>query len=849
MSDVWAARLQVTHVPKIRPTVTTERVTQPPKVGGRHKGPMRTRMTSGVKYINPNLLKSPMPPTVAASRLTSRRRIELLHQQQFGKPIKKKELKEKAENEVRRRKSKSSFEGFLDQVGDRSQPKNRNASDVGLHKPREKRRRSESYSKSQRIEDIVIDEGSAFSPGYSKRHGREHSVASCYNALRTHDSQASDWHCPKRKSFKVGCESGTAREPRNGSEETDVVTLSNSSPITRRPAVTKRSRRRDKPSIMVPLSIDNEVFSGVRSSSVDAPPSKNRSNSRDRGPKSEKATFSQHIHCFPEDVFTTGVDASTDRIDLTALSDGESERNTPTRESAMKLSRQKPLASISPLISGKVGNIEHGRTSPIPSQRGLSLPNVDDSNSDSSGENAHEILHLRRSKKPVTERPRRLKHKRRTTSHAKAKTNFSPAVPASKEEIVEEILDGDSAQEVSPTPVLRTASPQPVIVIDDSPSPKGRNLRRRLTSRSCSEPSPVTLIPPDRFYGKRLRRSARLSRPVHLSESEEEIDESLEEEIRFRLASKAERGQLRALTFQLEDEEVVAKIKEANIELKAEDFRRLGGSCWLSDELINSFVALVNERNQAYCVSVSTGASLDGPRSSHSDEVRAGPSTQHFKVPSCELPPLQVKEICKEGPSSQEIKYQDTIEGTESSQRCKNHLELFDMSRPRAHIFNTFFYPRLVQGGYDYSGVKRWLKRAGRKITELDLIMVPININNIHWVLAAIDMRGKHFLYFDSTNGPDCLDSLNVLRRWLKDEVEDKCGEEKAEQLNIDSWTSKVNPAYVPKQLDDGSCGIFAIYIAEFLERGIKPNFTQQNIRALRQRTALFLINCRLPES
>lgn len=51
-----------------------------------------------------------------------------------------------------------------------------------------------------------------------------------------------------------------------------------------------------------------------------------------------------------------------------------------------------------------------------------------------------------------------------------------------------------------------------------------------------------------------------------------------------------------SLTFKVPKDQVMAKIKEANIELRSEDFSRLRGSRWLSDELINAFVALINSK-------------------------------------------------------------------------------------------------------------------------------------------------------------------------------------------------------------------------------------------------------------
>lgn len=308
--------------------------------------------------------------------------------------------------------------------------------------------------------------------------------------------------------------------------------------------------------------------------------------------------------------------------------------------------------------------------------------------------------------------------------------------------------------------------------------------------------------------GKLERRHQRHSKGKIQYESSEEDDESTTEQIdiRFKPLSSPELEVVRSLTFKISKNKVMAKIPEANIELKAGDFSCLRGSRWLNDEIMNSFVALINARNETHVVKHSkTGLSKTNSQVEEDDEI------------------------------------------TEVAVTSSKPMEVFRRPRPRMHLFNTFFFTRLSQHGYDYSGVRRWLKRAEKKVTDLDLIMSPINLSNFHWVLAAIDLRGKQFLYLDSTFGKDSYGTIPLLRRWLHDEVVDKDGASAAAEMQIDTWGTIVNPAYLPEQRDDGSCGIFTLYMAEYLERGKKPDFKQENIRTLRQRTALFLKRGKLP--
>lgn len=295
-------------------------------------------------------------------------------------------------------------------------------------------------------------------------------------------------------------------------------------------------------------------------------------------------------------------------------------------------------------------------------------------------------------------------------------------------------------------------------------------------------------------------------------------------DIRLRALSEKEKDKYESITTGAK-KRVIVDIKEANIELCGRDFSRLRASRWLSDELMNSFIALVNSRNMAYV------AKLECP------EVTP------------ELLLLTTK-MSKAGLADERTP--STSEGSSEKVTVDEEkgkvIHVFNRPRPRTHIFNTFFFTRLTHGDrYDYDGVKRWLQRADQHVSELDLIMFPINVNNLHWVLTAIDLRGRKLLYFDSIGGDDVLDTMGILRRWLADEVLDKCGEERLQEMNIDSWDVEVDPSYMPRQNDYGSCGVFILYTAEFLERGVCPSFEQGDMAVLRQRTALFLSEGTLP--
>lgn len=93
----------------------------------------------------------------------------------------------------------------------------------------------------------------------------------------------------------------------------------------------------------------------------------------------------------------------------------------------------------------------------------------------------------------------------------------------------------------------------------------------------------------------------------------------------------------------------------------------------------------------------------------------------------------------------------------------------------KAFCFNTHFWNMF--GDHGFSRVKRWTKRvrsvsfaecstlAGTLLTrfahldqfdtfEKDIIIVPINHNNSHWVCAAVNIALKRFEYYDSLGNP-----------------------------------------------------------------------------------------------
>lgn len=90
-----------------------------------------------------------------------------------------------------------------------------------------------------------------------------------------------------------------------------------------------------------------------------------------------------------------------------------------------------------------------------------------------------------------------------------------------------------------------------------------------------------------------------------------------------------------------------------------------------------------------------------------------------------------------------------------------------------SHTYNSFFYKLYDEGGF--VKVQRWSRKVGfrslisfrkfcadlsRFYHQFDtfakqIIIIPINLGNSHWVCGAINIEKKRFEYYDSLGGPN----------------------------------------------------------------------------------------------
>lgn len=139
----------------------------------------------------------------------------------------------------------------------------------------------------------------------------------------------------------------------------------------------------------------------------------------------------------------------------------------------------------------------------------------------------------------------------------------------------------------------------------------------------------------------------------------------------------------------------------------------------------------------------------------------------------------------------------------------------------RSLIQNTFFYSKFCEDGTTYRNVMRWTWSShGINVFDLDKFLVPINIHNSHWVLAVVDVPRRTLCIYDSLKWKTHEPKLRNIVKFL-------CHEAWAQQrrvLDPASWTILDEPEEpVPLQsLYTNNCGLFTCSFMDSVMQG-KP--------------------------
>ncbi|RQM14384.1 hypothetical protein DD237_005077 [Peronospora effusa] len=132
----------------------------------------------------------------------------------------------------------------------------------------------------------------------------------------------------------------------------------------------------------------------------------------------------------------------------------------------------------------------------------------------------------------------------------------------------------------------------------------------------------------------------------------------------------------------------------------------------------------------------------------------------------------------------------------------------------RSHFFNSFFYTKVSENGYNFTNVRRWTRKID--LFAMDKIFVPVNVGNMHWCMAAIFMTEKRIQYYDSMHGSGAT-CIKVLMRYLNDESEHK----KKTKFNDQGWELVTTTPDTPLQMNGSDCGVFSCLFADYLSQNL----------------------------
>ncbi|KAE9014902.1 hypothetical protein PR002_g14093 [Phytophthora rubi] len=158
----------------------------------------------------------------------------------------------------------------------------------------------------------------------------------------------------------------------------------------------------------------------------------------------------------------------------------------------------------------------------------------------------------------------------------------------------------------------------------------------------------------------------------------------------------------------------------------------------------------------------------------------------------------------------------------------------------RSHFFNSFFFTKVSENGYNFINVRRWTRKID--LFAMDKIFLPVNVGNMHWCMAVIFMTEKRIQYYDSMLGSGAA-CLKILLRYLHDESEHK----KKQKFDEEGWELVTCTPDTPQQNNGSDCGVFSCMFADYLSQNKPLTFKQKDISFHRHRMVLHVSRGYIP--
>jgi len=151
----------------------------------------------------------------------------------------------------------------------------------------------------------------------------------------------------------------------------------------------------------------------------------------------------------------------------------------------------------------------------------------------------------------------------------------------------------------------------------------------------------------------------------------------------------------------------------------------------------------------------------------------------------------------------------------------------------RFHFFNTFFFTTLTSGrdeAYNYESVARWSRDIDFK--KYETVLIPINVANIHWLLAVVHPQRRVV---------DTYDSLGSASDWMLQCIV-QWGQDDARTYGHPRGRWRKHKVRCRKQDNGKDCGVFVLKRMDYISRGIAPERMTGSMNYYRRRIAAELL-------
>ncbi|KAL6927513.1 hypothetical protein ACO0SA_003812 [Hanseniaspora valbyensis] len=155
-------------------------------------------------------------------------------------------------------------------------------------------------------------------------------------------------------------------------------------------------------------------------------------------------------------------------------------------------------------------------------------------------------------------------------------------------------------------------------------------------------------------------------------------------------------------------------------------------------------------------------------------------------------------------------------------------LKTLEAENDKLVAFSPFFITKLSNDGFN--SVRRWLKMKKKDIMNLDKILIPINLNENHWVCSMVDFRKKQIVYLDSMCNNKNRSSFIYLERikeYVIKQSENKIGQD-----------FEIKHLECPQQNNGFDCGIFVLMNLLQLAKDFPFILTQKDASSFRYHIA-----------